>query len=117
MQLTVRICENIWKNIGNMDIPYTLDTIQLEMKVKLIRWKKNVFKNTDWKDIHGIHSSEGVKKMDKKEIEFEFERATKNTYRFQEKATGSPVIGTLYVQKSVFGSKEPKKVKVTLEWE
>ncbi len=55
--------------------------------------------------------------MDKKEIEFEFERATKNTYRFQEKSTGSPVIGTLYVQKSVFGSKEPKKVKVTVEWE
>ena len=55
--------------------------------------------------------------MDKKEIEFEFERATKNTYRFQEKSSGSPVIGTLYVQKSVFGSKEPKKVKVTVEWE
>ena len=29
--------------------------------------------------------------MDRKEIEFE--RATKNTYRFQEKSTGSPVIG------------------------
>lgn len=28
--------------------------------------------------------------MDKKEIEFEFERATKNTYRFQEKSTGFP---------------------------
>ena len=55
--------------------------------------------------------------MDKKEIEFEFERATKNTYRFQEKSSGPPVIGTLYVQKSVFGSKEPKKVKVTVEWE
>ena len=55
--------------------------------------------------------------MEKKEIEFEFERATKNTYRFQEKSFGSPVIGTLYVQKSVFGSEEPKKVKVTVEWE
>jgi hypothetical protein len=55
--------------------------------------------------------------MEKKEIEFEFERATKNNYRFLEKATGSPVIGTLYVQKSVFGSKEPKNVKVTVEWE
>ena len=54
--------------------------------------------------------------MDKKEIEFEFERATKNTYRFQ-KSSWSPVIGTLYVQKSVFGSKEPKKVKVTVEWD
>ena len=55
--------------------------------------------------------------MNKKEIEFEFERATKNTYRFQEKAQGEPSIGTLYVQKSVFGSKEPKNVKVTMEWE
>ena len=59
----------------------------------------------------------GREKMDRKEIEFEFERVTKNTYRFQEKSAGSPVIGTLYVQKSVFGSKEPKKVKVTMEWE
>lgn len=56
-------------------------------------------------------------KMGRKEIEFEFERATKNTYRFQEKSSGTPVIGTLYVQKSVFSSKEPKKVKVTVEWE
>ena len=55
--------------------------------------------------------------MNKKEIEFEFERGTKNTYRFQEKSSGNPVIGTLYVQKSLFGQKEPKKVKVTMEWE
>ena len=55
--------------------------------------------------------------MDRKEIEFEFERVTKNTYRFQEKTTESPAIDTLYVQKPVFGSKEPKKVKVTVEWE
>ena len=49
-----------------------------------------------------------MKKVDKKEIEFEFERATKNKYRFREKSSGPPVIGTLYVQKSVFGSKEVK---------
>jgi hypothetical protein len=55
--------------------------------------------------------------MDKKVIDFKFERATKNTYKFQEKSTGSPAIDTLYVQKSGFGSKEPKKVKVTVEWE
>ena len=55
--------------------------------------------------------------MDKKEIEFEFERATKNTYRFQEKSSGEQLIGTLYVHKAVFGSKEPKKLKVTVEWE
>ena len=55
--------------------------------------------------------------MEKKEIEFEVERATKNTYRFLEKASGNPAIGTLYAQKSVFGDKEPKNVKVTVEWE
>lgn len=53
--------------------------------------------------------------MDKIEIGFEFKRATKNTYRFQEKSTGSSVIGTLYVQKLVFGSKEQKIVNVTME--
>ncbi|MCL4333807.1 MAG: hypothetical protein M1290_05630 [Candidatus Thermoplasmatota archaeon] len=37
--------------------------------------------------------------MNKKEIDFEFERATKNTYRFQEKTTGEQSIGALYVQK------------------
>ena len=58
-----------------------------------------------------------MKNMGKKEIEFEFERATKNTYRFQEKSSGEPSIGTLYVKKAVFGTKEPKKVKVTVEWE
>ena len=55
--------------------------------------------------------------MDRREIEFEFERATKNTYKFQKKSKGEPSIGTLYVQKSVFGSKEQKEVKVTVEWE
>ena len=55
--------------------------------------------------------------MNNKEIEFEFERATKNTYRFQEKASGNPAIGTLYVQKAVFGDREPRKVKDTVEWE
>ncbi len=55
--------------------------------------------------------------MNKKEIEFEFERATKNTYRFQEKSTETPAIGTLYVQKFIFGSKEPKALKVTVEWD
>ena len=55
--------------------------------------------------------------MNKKEIDFEFEKATKNTYRFQERGSGNPAIGTLYVQKAVFGSNEPKKLKVTVEWE
>ena len=51
-----------------------------------------------------------------KQLEFEFERATKNTYRFQEKTFTDPVIGTLYVQKALFGGQAPKSVKVTLEW-
>lgn len=55
--------------------------------------------------------------MPKREIEFEFERATKNTFRFQEKVSGNPVIGTLYVQKSLFEGKEPKSLRVTVEWE
>ncbi|MEM3291013.1 MAG: hypothetical protein QW046_05805 [Candidatus Micrarchaeaceae archaeon] len=55
--------------------------------------------------------------MLKKEIEFEFERATKNTFRFQERASGNPDIGTLYVQKSLFEGKEPKSLKLTVEWE
>lgn len=31
--------------------------------------------------------------MNRKEIEFEFERATKNTYRFPEKSEGKPSLG------------------------
>lgn len=55
--------------------------------------------------------------VSKKEIELEFGWATKNTYRFQAKASREFSIGALYVQKSVFGSKEPEKVKVTVKWE
>ena len=52
-----------------------------------------------------------------KQIEFEFERATKNTYRFQENTFTDPVIVTLYVQKAQFGSQTPKGLRVTVEWE
>jgi hypothetical protein len=52
-----------------------------------------------------------------KQLEFEFERATKNTYRFHEKTFTDPVIGTLYVQKALFSGKSPKKVRVKAEWE
>ena len=54
-----------------------------------------------------------MKNIGKNEIEFEFGRAMKNTLRFQEKAS----IGTLCAQKAIFGSKEPKKEKVTVKWE
>ncbi len=39
-----------------------------------------------------------------KQLEFEFERATKNTYRFHEKTFTDPVIGTLYVRKSCWAA-------------
>lgn len=48
------------------------------------------------------------------EVEFEYEKDTKNTYRFQE--IGQPAkIGALYVQKWVFEEQPPQKltVKVT----
>lgn len=48
------------------------------------------------------------------EVEFKYEKATKNTYRFQE--IGQPAkIGALYVQKWALGEEPPQKltVKVT----
>jgi hypothetical protein len=47
---------------------------------------------------------------------FDFERPTKNTFRFQEKPEGGqpPRIGSLYLQKWLF-DKEPRQVKVTVE--
>lgn len=48
-------------------------------------------------------------------LEFTFERATKNTYRFSEVAApGEAVVGYLYVQKSAFTT-QPARVKVTIE--
>ena len=49
------------------------------------------------------------------EREFEIERETKNTIRYEEVAAGQPpAIGTLYVQKwALKGS--PKRLKVTIE--
>ena len=49
-----------------------------------------------------------------KELKFKFERATKNTYRFQEETTSEPAIGTLYVKKSLFNT-EPNGLKVVIE--
>ncbi len=43
--------------------------------------------------------------METKEIEFEFERATKNTYRFQEKSSGFPVTGFLVALQFLYQSK------------
>ncbi len=52
----------------------------------------------------------------KQEIEFEYEKETKNTLRYMEKPQGGkpPAVGTLYIQKwALEGS--PKKIKMTIE--
>lgn len=49
-----------------------------------------------------------------RKLTFELEKDTKNTYRFQEVAKGSPpVIGTLYIQKWLFES-APTTITVTI---
>ena len=50
-------------------------------------------------------------------LSFEFERATKNTYRFAETADedGNTVVGTLYVQKSALdGVADGTTITVTI---
>jgi len=52
---------------------------------------------------------------DKHEIVFEFERATKRTYRYQEITCDSPqIVGTLYVQQWALNG-QPNKIKVIIE--
>ena len=50
-------------------------------------------------------------------VEMTFERSTPNTHRFAEKVAtgGSPVIGTLYIQKSAIGEQAPKRIVVTVK--
>jgi hypothetical protein len=50
------------------------------------------------------------------DVEFEFEKDTKNTRRFKEVVEGDavPVIGTLYVQQSAFKGEIPERVTVTI---
>jgi len=50
-------------------------------------------------------------------LAFELEKATKNTYKFSEKAeAGQPArIGSLYVQKWAFGTEDPpRQITVTV---
>ena len=50
-------------------------------------------------------------------VEFKFDRATKNTFRFQEVAEpDSEVIGSLYVKKDVFEGKQPTSVTLEVSW-
>ena len=48
---------------------------------------------------------------------FEFDRATKNTFKFEERPEGGqpPRIGSLYVQKWSLGENPPRQITVTLE--
>jgi len=49
-------------------------------------------------------------------VAFDFDKATKNTYRFTEVADdGADVIGTLYVKKSALGAEAPAKLEVSIK--
>lgn len=50
-----------------------------------------------------------------KKITMTFEKATKNTYRYQESGAEPHFIGTLYVQKSTFEGEPPQAIVVTVE--
>jgi len=57
------------------------------------------------------------KKMNKKSVVLEYEKSTKNTYRYSEKNTDNPpVIGTVYIQRYVVKNSPPDEIKITLEW-
>jgi len=47
-----------------------------------------------------------------RELELEFEKETKGTWRFKELKTS--FVNTIYIQKSAFDTK-PEKIKVTIE--
>jgi len=56
--------------------------------------------------------------MPEKTANFKIERETKNTIRYQEVTEGQPpFVGTIYVQKWVFGKDYPREIKVTVQWE
>lgn len=49
------------------------------------------------------------------ELRFAIERETKNTVRFQEVTSTTPVIGPLYVRKTTFpGGHYPDEIRVTI---
>lgn len=57
-----------------------------------------------------------VTAMEPQTLTFAFERATKNTIRYQEQPEGgkSPAIGTIYIQKGLLGTEPPKTLIVTI---
>ena len=54
--------------------------------------------------------------MEPLSLTFTYERATKNTVRYQEQPEGEtpPAIGILYLQKAVLGTEAPKTLTVTI---
>ena len=54
--------------------------------------------------------------IERTELDFVYEKETKNTVRFTESQEGKPpIIGTLYIQKWVFKDGVPNTLKVTIE--
>ena len=58
--------------------------------------------------------------MEKLELKFTYEKATKNTVRYQEElgdvahSSRDIAVGTLYVQKEVLGEPVPQRLRVTI---
>ena len=53
--------------------------------------------------------------MTKAAATFQFERATKNKYRFREDSD-DPIVGTLYLDKGLFKDGAPDRITATFEW-
>ena len=51
--------------------------------------------------------------MDEVELSFKFEKATKNTFKFEEDTDGPKIVGSLYVQQ--WWLKGCKKLRVVIE--
>lgn len=58
--------------------------------------------------------------MSSKSVHFKFEKATKNTYKYEEdpQDNAPKIVGSLYIQKHVFGAgTPPHRVLLSLGWE
>ena len=59
--------------------------------------------------------------MERLELTFTYEKATKNTIRYQEElgemahSSKDITVGTLYIQKECLGDPAPQRLKVTIE--
>lgn len=61
--------------------------------------------------------------MERLELKFTYEKATKNTVRYQEElgevahSSRDIAVGTIYVQKEALGAPPPQRLRVTIEGE